>query len=300
MLSIIRKLISKNSSPSSNTPQFLTTKGVNYLLDTMFKNAAEYITIISPFIKIHPGLIEILEERHNSGIIITIICRESQGDFPFASKVYHRKNLHAKCYLTENSALISSMNLYDFSQIHNDEMGIHIQRDTAQSLYDDVLCEAKRLSKDFTDNIDYRSENTLQEAIPSIKQNSASGLQKGKKYTIHDLKSVIKFKDDYKSGIKQTIDGNIVLFCSSRGKYQNKEKDGILYFQGQNTGTNPQKLIYGNKILDDAYNNKSISIYLFRDDIFYGEQCICEKPFLENGTYYFPLREKQDSRNSDI
>ncbi len=35
------------------------------------------------------------------------------------------QNLHAKCYLNEKAAIITSMNLYDFSQVNNNEMGVY-------------------------------------------------------------------------------------------------------------------------------------------------------------------------------
>ncbi len=38
------------------------------------------------------------------------------------------KNLHAKCYLNESECIISSLNLYEFSQINNNEMGILIRK----------------------------------------------------------------------------------------------------------------------------------------------------------------------------
>jgi len=36
-------------------------------------------------------------------------------------------NLHAKCYLNENSAILTSMNFYEHSQINNHELGILIE-----------------------------------------------------------------------------------------------------------------------------------------------------------------------------
>ena len=35
-----------------------------------------------------------------------------------------REHLHAKCYMNDSHALVTSMNLYEFSQVNNDEMGI--------------------------------------------------------------------------------------------------------------------------------------------------------------------------------
>ena len=46
-----------------------------------------------------------------------------------------RKNLHAKCYLNGKEALLTSMNLYEYSQEHNDEMGILVSVDHDPELY---------------------------------------------------------------------------------------------------------------------------------------------------------------------
>ena len=46
-----------------------------------------------------------------------------------------RKNLHAKCYLNEKQALLTSMNLYEFSQQNNNEMGILVSQEEDSDLY---------------------------------------------------------------------------------------------------------------------------------------------------------------------
>ncbi len=55
------------------------------------------------------------------------------------------KNLHAKCFLNESEALITSMNLYEFSQVNNEEMGILISKASDPELYGKVYEEANRL-----------------------------------------------------------------------------------------------------------------------------------------------------------
>lgn len=55
------------------------------------------------------------------------------------------KNLHAKCYLNESMAIITSLNLYEFSQVNNNEMGILIERDGDSELYGDAHEEAQRI-----------------------------------------------------------------------------------------------------------------------------------------------------------
>src|SRR5207248_768902 len=54
-------------------------------------------------------------------------------------------NLHAKCYLSEASALVTSMNLYEFSQVNNHEMGISLTKAEDPALYNAVYEEAQRL-----------------------------------------------------------------------------------------------------------------------------------------------------------
>ena len=55
------------------------------------------------------------------------------------------QNLHAKCYLNEKEAIITSMNLYDFSQINNNEMGIYVNKVEDSDLYSSIYDEAMRL-----------------------------------------------------------------------------------------------------------------------------------------------------------
>jgi phosphatidylserine/phosphatidylglycerophosphate/cardiolipin synthase-like enzyme len=55
------------------------------------------------------------------------------------------KNLHAKCYMNEEMCIITSLNLYEFSQVNNNEMGILIQRSDDSQLYKDAYEEAQRI-----------------------------------------------------------------------------------------------------------------------------------------------------------
>lgn len=55
------------------------------------------------------------------------------------------KHLHAKCYLSEQGCIITSMNLYEFSQINNNEMGILVFKNQDSELYKDAFEEAQRI-----------------------------------------------------------------------------------------------------------------------------------------------------------
>ena len=58
-----------------------------------------------------------------------------------------RSNLHAKCYLNEREALLTSMNLYEFSQVNNDEMGIVVSKDEDPALFDKIIQESRRIMR---------------------------------------------------------------------------------------------------------------------------------------------------------
>jgi hypothetical protein len=55
------------------------------------------------------------------------------------------KNVHAKCYLNEDFGMVTSLNLYDFSQANNQEMGILFAKSTEPDLYQSVSQEALRI-----------------------------------------------------------------------------------------------------------------------------------------------------------
>ena len=53
----------------------------------------------------------------------------------------------AKRYLNENTTLLTSMHLYESSQVNNYEMGMYVSRVEDPELYESILDEVKRLLK---------------------------------------------------------------------------------------------------------------------------------------------------------
>jgi phosphatidylserine/phosphatidylglycerophosphate/cardiolipin synthase-like enzyme len=47
--------------------------------------------------------------------------------------------------MNEDEAIVTSMNLYSFSQQNNDEMGIYVKKKDDPELYNDILNEVQRL-----------------------------------------------------------------------------------------------------------------------------------------------------------
>ena len=134
-------------------PKFLNTSATNYFLEELIKNAAERLIIISPFLKFNDRIKELLADKDRMKIDVRIVYGKSElapqeinwlRSLEFVRTSFCQ-NLHAKCYLNEKSAIITSMNLYDFSQVNNNEMGVYIEREQDVDVYRDAYEEAQRL-----------------------------------------------------------------------------------------------------------------------------------------------------------
>ncbi|WP_298065219.1 phospholipase D family protein [uncultured Acinetobacter sp.] len=133
--------------------KFLNTSATNYFLEEMIKSAKERLILISPFLKLNDRMKELLEDKNRLKIDVRIVYGKSELQPEetnwLKSQQYIRtsfcKNLHAKCYLNEESCIITSLNLYEFSQVNNNEMGIYISRATDSEIYRDAYEEAQRI-----------------------------------------------------------------------------------------------------------------------------------------------------------
>jgi phosphatidylserine/phosphatidylglycerophosphate/cardiolipin synthase-like enzyme len=118
--------------------KFLNTTGVSYHLEELIKGTKDRLILISPYLQFTDRIKEHLSNLNIQKRDIRIVYRENKLQLEennwLESQIGIRtslcKNLHAKCYINENEAIITSMNLYEFSQQNNNEMGIYISKDT--------------------------------------------------------------------------------------------------------------------------------------------------------------------------
>ena len=119
--------------------KFLTGNELNSELEKLFERADEQIILISPYIKLHDRYASTLRtKKDNPKMKIIIVFGKNeedlsrsmkQEDFNFFKEfpnieIRYEKRLHAKYYSSESSAILTSMNLYDFSQDNNIEAGV--------------------------------------------------------------------------------------------------------------------------------------------------------------------------------
>lgn len=133
--------------------KFLNTSATNYFLEELIKNATDRLILISPFLKLNDRMKELLADKNRLKIDVRIVYGKSELQPQeiewLRGLTYIRtsfcKNLHAKCYMNEELCIITSLNLYEFSQVNNNEMGILIRRSEDPLLYKDAYEEAQRI-----------------------------------------------------------------------------------------------------------------------------------------------------------
>ena len=134
---------------------FFSTKAIALGIQNIIENAREEIFLVSPYIKADRQITQRLAYQANSNpeVRISVIYGKKEQpevwdwlkDLP-SVEVLFSPNLHAKCYLNEQVALVTSMNLYDFSEANNDEMGLLVSARDERGLYNKILSDVRRIA----------------------------------------------------------------------------------------------------------------------------------------------------------
>lgn len=114
-------------------------------IENIVMRANERIVLVSPYIKADDDRVERLKRKTEDVEVIVIYGKDKYQ--PRAKSLFEAKgvtkifvkDLHSKCYLNEEKALVTSMNLYEYSQNNNEEMGILVTKKDDQKLYEDVI-----------------------------------------------------------------------------------------------------------------------------------------------------------------
>ena len=170
--------------------KFLDTTGVSYHLQQLINRASEKLVLISPYLKINERIKQSLEDKNLLKIDIRVIYgkNELQPDennwlkSMTSIRASFCKDLHAKCYLNEREVIITSMNLYEFSQVNNNEMGIYVDKENDPELYKEIYEEAQRLIR-ISDEIIISVEKPVSKDLTSeVKTTSTSFFKPSGKY----------------------------------------------------------------------------------------------------------------------
>ena len=133
--------------------EFLTTNGTSYHIEKIIIEAKTELFLVSPYLQISKTFYERLKDASNKDVIIKIIYgkdelkpneKNSLAELKNV-ELFYFQNLHAKCYLNENKMVITSMNMYEFSEKTNREMGVLIDRNLDKELYENSFAETQSI-----------------------------------------------------------------------------------------------------------------------------------------------------------
>lgn len=178
--------------------KFLNTSATNYFLEELIKGASDRLILISPFLKLNDRLKELLEDKNRLKLDIRIVFGKNElqpEEINWLRELdYIRtsfcKNLHAKCYLNEANCIITSLNLYEFSQVNNNEMGILLSRNEDPDLYREAYEEAQRIiriSDEIRISLEKVDREAEEQADEAVKKTPAAASQENAKLTSSKL-----------------------------------------------------------------------------------------------------------------
>jgi phosphatidylserine/phosphatidylglycerophosphate/cardiolipin synthase-like enzyme len=129
--------------------EFLTTNGTSYRIETIIIEAKRKLVLVSPYLQLSKTFFERLKDAANRNVKINIIYgkdelkpneKNSLAELKNL-ELFYFENLHAKCYFNENDMVITSMNMYEFSEKNNREMGVHITKKMDYDLFEKATNE---------------------------------------------------------------------------------------------------------------------------------------------------------------
>jgi hypothetical protein len=194
--------------------KFLTTVGNSFYIEQIILNAKNSLTLVTPYLKLSKNLIERIADAENRRVKITLIYGKSALHVNEHKKLnalknlelYFCENLHAKCYHNEDSLIITSMNLYEFSERNNREMGLLIERASDTDIYEETQREiesiknASKVEKSFEPAVEHQQTKNSFELNPSYTESRNFHLPKTN-----------KILNDKYSNHKITLDGVIFI-----------------------------------------------------------------------------------------
>ncbi len=161
--------------------EFLTTSSGTHHIEQIILTAKRQVFLFSPYLRFSKTLFERLKDAARRQIKITIVYGKNELKPAEKRKlfsldnvtVYFFENLHAKCYFNESNMVITSMNIYEFSEKNNREMGVLLSYKEDLKAFTEAYKEAvsiiknaskeEMLEKQIVDGLGYciRCSNTI-------------------------------------------------------------------------------------------------------------------------------------------
>ena len=226
--------------------KFLNTTGVSYHLEELIKNTQDRLILISPYLQFHKRIKDHLHNLNIQKKDIRIVYRENKLQVEESNWLEDQigvrtsilNSLHAKCYINESEAIVTSMNLYSFSQQNNDEMGILVKKSENPELYNEIYNEAKRILT-VSEEIRVSVKKVIKKPdFDKTDKKSKTTKSNGKRYTTKEISQEI--------GVSSR---KINSFLSENKLMYKKDDDWILTKKGKEFGGYEKEGQYGKFVI---------------------------------------------------
>ena len=159
--------------------ELLNTTELNLEIENMFRKEKHFILILSPFLDLNEKIQAILSMSSAEVIILYREIKEHPNNKNQIKKIddfvncmpkvkfFAIPNFHSKVYITSGILIITSLNLYEFSQINNFELGIVLKETSYNKmigkLFEElqILFEMNKLDKKILENLKLPTINDL-------------------------------------------------------------------------------------------------------------------------------------------
>ena len=137
--------------------RFLTTTGTAAEIEKIVRSAQKELTLVSPYLQLSSQLAERMLAAEKRGATVRLVYGKERNIAADTRRklsklndlrLFFYEDLHAKCYYSEEALVLTSMNLYEYSEKNNREMGIvasggeAVYRD-AKTEVEDIIVQAE-------------------------------------------------------------------------------------------------------------------------------------------------------------
>lgn len=173
-----------------------TSSEVNELIE----NSNEFLYLISPYLKLSQIFKTSINRVDFNKVDFTVVYRSGNNNLSDEDSNFFKNNtginflkcdnLHAKCYINESFGIITSLNLYEHSQINNHEMGVKFSKKDDSQLYERALRDAKSI---------------INESQPVFKPNTKDKEPEKKTKSFQNRSISSKLKQAPKKGLLESV-----------------------------------------------------------------------------------------------
>lgn len=128
-------------------------------LTNLIDSSQDQVILVSPYLVLQKNIQDMVKDKSRKIPFTFVLGKEDDIDGETRNflrglkeaKLYSQEDLHATCYLNEDKAIFTSMNLSDFSFKNRYDMGVLIDRDYDAELFWDLCREVDHIIKRSTE-----------------------------------------------------------------------------------------------------------------------------------------------------